>query len=54
MSLLAFAFVFLILLFLSMQLSLISARQVELIQALALAQRGDRDAESTQQGDRAA
>lgn len=36
LSLLAFVFIFLVLIFFSVQLSLISARQVELTQALAL------------------
>lgn len=36
LSLLAFVFIFLVLIFFSVQLSLISARQIEIIQALAL------------------
>jgi hypothetical protein len=36
LSLLAFVFIFLVLIFFSVQLSLVSARQVEIIQAIAL------------------
>lgn len=47
LSLLAFVFIFLVLIFFSMQLSTISARQIELIQSMALqdlAMRESRDA----------
>jgi hypothetical protein len=46
LSLLAFAFIFAVLIFFSVQLSLISARQVELIQALALDELLARDRQS--------
>jgi len=43
LSLLAFVFIFLVLIFFSMQISIISARQTELIQILALRELADKE-----------
>jgi hypothetical protein len=43
LSLLAFVFIFMVLIFFSMQLSIISARQTELIQALALRELAEKE-----------
>ena len=52
LSLLAFVFIFLVLIFFSVQLSIISARQVELAQAIALSEllAKDRQSESDTSG----